>query len=312
MKKKQSISVIIPVRNEEKKIGKCIESVLNQTLKPLEIIVVDGHSTDNTVKIAKTFPVTILYEDYGTRAGACQIGLNHSKGKYVAFTDADCIPQKNWLETELEILKSYNDVAGVGCCIDNISQGIWEETINEVSKMFLGSGRSIQGRQFKTEKQVTSISGCHSLYKKHILQEIKGFDVNLKTCEDTEINRRIRKKDYKLIYTPNTKILHNHTRGTKLFSKRMFQYGKGRAQSKLFDIQLLVPLFLPLLFLIAILYFPIFSLIVILSFLVLLSSAIFIAIKKNKYQFVITVPTILVIQYISYSIGFWKGVILKD
>lgn len=151
MKKNQSISVIIPVRNEEKKIAKCIQAVLDQTLKPIEIIVVDGHSTDDTVKIAKRFPVKILYEDYGTRAGACQVGLENSIGYFVAFTDADCIPYKDWLKTELEILISRDQIAGVGCSIENISQGIWEETINEVSKMFIGSGRSIQGRQFKSE-----------------------------------------------------------------------------------------------------------------------------------------------------------------
>lgn len=58
------ISVIIPVKNEADKIERCFEAVFNQTIKPFEVIVVDGHSPDNTVENAKKFSVKILYEDY--------------------------------------------------------------------------------------------------------------------------------------------------------------------------------------------------------------------------------------------------------
>lgn len=304
------ISVIIPVKNEENKIEKCLHAVFSQSLKPHEVIVVDGNSTDNTVKNAKNYPVTILYENYGTRAGACHIGIQHAKGEYIAFTDADCIPEKNWLEVELNILKKHKNAAGVGCRIKNVSKGIWEETINETSKTFIGSGRSIQGRQFGNEKKVLSISGCHALYRKKMLQEVGGFSVKLKTCEDTEINKKLRKFGYDLIYTPNTAILHNHTRGTKLFAKRMFQYGYGRAQSRLFDMQLLLPLSLPililLLFFLPIFFFSIFILylITIFMFTVLITT------ENKKPQFLITVPIITFIQHIMYSMGFWKGLVI--
>ena len=52
----EKISVIIPVKNEEAKIEQCLEAVFNQTIKPYEVIVVDGHSTDRTVENAKKFP----------------------------------------------------------------------------------------------------------------------------------------------------------------------------------------------------------------------------------------------------------------
>ena len=93
------ISVILPVKNEEKKIERCLEAVFSQTIKPFEVIVVDGHSTDKTVENARKFPVRIFYEDYHTRAGACQVGVENARGEFVAFTDADCIPERNWLES---------------------------------------------------------------------------------------------------------------------------------------------------------------------------------------------------------------------
>ncbi|RLI02227.1 hypothetical protein DRO38_04185 [Candidatus Bathyarchaeota archaeon] len=90
MSSQSKISVIIPVRNEEEKIEQCLEAVFSQTLKPYEVIVVDGHSSDRTVERAKNFPVKVVYEDYHTRAGACQIGVENAEGEFVAFTDADC------------------------------------------------------------------------------------------------------------------------------------------------------------------------------------------------------------------------------
>lgn len=85
-----SDKVVIPVRNEEEKIGQCLEAVFSQSLKAHEVIVVDGHSTDRTVNRARGFPVRIFYEEYHTRAGACQIGVENAECEFVAFTDADC------------------------------------------------------------------------------------------------------------------------------------------------------------------------------------------------------------------------------
>ena len=107
------ISVIIPVKNEADKIERCLEAVFNQSLKPHEVIVVDGHSTDKTVENARKFQVKVLYEDYHTRSGACQIGVERAKGDFVTFTDADCIPKKSWLENIIEVFNErYIGVGG--------------------------------------------------------------------------------------------------------------------------------------------------------------------------------------------------------
>lgn len=59
------ISLIIPVKNEEDKIERCLEAMFNQTIKPYEVIVVDGHSTDNTMENAKKFPVKTFHKSFG-------------------------------------------------------------------------------------------------------------------------------------------------------------------------------------------------------------------------------------------------------
>ena len=93
------ISVVVPVRNGASQIARCLQALFEQTLQPYEVIVVDGHSTDSTVEVAGTFPVTVVYEDHRTVGGARQVGVEHARGDYVAFTDADCIPGKTGLKT---------------------------------------------------------------------------------------------------------------------------------------------------------------------------------------------------------------------
>lgn len=86
----RTISVIIPVINEEDKIEHCLEAVFSQTINVIEVIVVDGHSTDRTVKVAEKFPVKILYEDYHTRAGACQVGVENANGEFIWLFAIPC------------------------------------------------------------------------------------------------------------------------------------------------------------------------------------------------------------------------------
>ncbi len=88
--KMDKISVVIPVKNEEDTIERCLEAVFSQSLKPHEVIVVDGHSSDGTVERTREFPAKVVYEDYGTVGGARQVGVLSAEGEIVAFTDVDC------------------------------------------------------------------------------------------------------------------------------------------------------------------------------------------------------------------------------
>ena len=145
------ISVIVPVKNREKAIGKCLDALLSQSLIPFEIIIVDGHSTDNTIKEIKKYPVKLVYENYGTVGGARQVGLEHAQGEYIAYTDSDCIPQTTWLENLVKGLD--NETIGVGGGAKTVGHGLWEKTIAIITNTFIGSANSIQGRLFKKKKK---------------------------------------------------------------------------------------------------------------------------------------------------------------
>src|ERR1700679_761230 len=83
------VSVVIPSYNSARYLGETIESVLAQTYAPVEIIVVNDGSTDTTAEIAQSYPVQYVYQKNGGISAARNIGVFHSRGKYVLFLDHD-------------------------------------------------------------------------------------------------------------------------------------------------------------------------------------------------------------------------------
>ena len=122
------VSIVIPTKNNGNIIARCLDSIINPFRKSVdgkcfadldylkdkvEVIIVDGHSTDDTVEIAKKYGCKIVYEDIGTIGGARDLGVKESSGEFIAFTDADCLVDTNWIKN---IIKHFNneDIAAVG------------------------------------------------------------------------------------------------------------------------------------------------------------------------------------------------------
>ena len=300
------ISVIIPVKNEAEKIKRCLTAVFNQTIKPYEVILVDGHSRDKTVENTKKFPVRIFYEDYHTRAGACQIGVENAKGEYVAFTDADCIPERDWLEN---LVKEFDEVIiGVGGGIKNIGEDLWEKSIALAMETFLGSANSVQGRFFKDKRYVKSISGCNSMYRRKDILKVGGFNVISPGAEDAELNRKLLKFG-KLLYTPNGIISHNHRWNLKEFAKKMYRYGYERGLIRAVDLQVIPP-FIVLFALISLIFTSwIFLSLFGIYLLILLFAGTKCAIQEKEFKYAFSIPIVYGIEHSMYTVGIWKSLI---
>lgn len=303
------ISVVIPVKNAQDKIGQCLEAVLSQTVQPAEVLVVDGHSTDKTIQIAQTFPATILYEDYGTVGGARQVGLETARGDFIAFTDADCIPQRTWLE---HLIINLNDeVVGVGGGVRNIAEGLWEKSIAFALDSFLGSALSVQDRVLQGKRNVKSISGCNSMYRKSDLLKVGGFDSTLSINEDTELNKRLTKSGT-LLYIPDAVVLHDQERGVVAFIKRMYFFGCGRGKKRLWDLQVIPPIGGAFSLLLLFVSLKAFFFIILLYVLTLMYFDIKIFFKAKKFKFLVSVPLIFILEHLSYTLGFWRGILLPQ
>ena len=108
------VSVITPAFNAEKTIGKTIESVLKQSYKNLELIIVDDISSDNTVEIVKRYQrkdsrvKLFILEKKGGASGARNLAIKEAKGKYIAFLDCDDLWKKDKLKKQINFMEKNN------------------------------------------------------------------------------------------------------------------------------------------------------------------------------------------------------------
>ncbi|MCA9323833.1 glycosyltransferase family 2 protein [Candidatus Saccharibacteria bacterium] len=109
-----TISIVIPVYNEEKHIEACLQSIAAQTRRPDEVIVVDNNCTDHTVKLAKQFDfVRVIHESKQGRGHARNAGFNASRSHIIGRIDADSILDKHWVERVLKHFRDDAELAGL-------------------------------------------------------------------------------------------------------------------------------------------------------------------------------------------------------
>ncbi len=105
------LSVIVPIYNVEHTLVSCIESVLNQNMEGMELILVDDGSTDSSPAIADGYSnrpgITVIHKVNGGLSDARNEGLRHAKGRYVTFVDSDDILMSNTYASVMEILSGH-------------------------------------------------------------------------------------------------------------------------------------------------------------------------------------------------------------
>jgi glycosyltransferase involved in cell wall biosynthesis len=223
------VSVVVGIRNEERNIVECIESLLNQDYpkEMYEIIIVDGMSTDNTRNLVEQYPVKLFLNEKINVAAARNIGIREARGEYIAFTDGDCKADRSWLSTLVyEMLNAPENVACVGgpnLIFD--TDTLFARVVGYAQETFLGSGGSAQTNNSSKKKYVQSIPNCNAFYKKKIIEDIGYFDETFVVGQDCDLNFRIGKKGYKFLYVPEAKVYHHRRGNPRSFSIQMFRYG---------------------------------------------------------------------------------------
>lgn len=121
MNKAELISVVVPVYNVEAYLARCIESIIAQTYRNLEIILVDDGSTDKSGKICDDYKtkysnlIEVVHQKNRGLSGARNTGLGHAQGKYITFVDSDDWLSHDMIEIMYDNLKKYNaQISGIG------------------------------------------------------------------------------------------------------------------------------------------------------------------------------------------------------
>lgn len=202
------VSVVIPVFNAEKTVGKCLNSVLNQDYKNYDVIVIDDNSEDDTKKIIQRFENKNLFllennKNLGP-AATRNIGIKSSRGEIIFFTDSDCEVPKNWISRLLKEYKSEK-IAGVGGYLKPEAKN-WVAKLEHLQNKFLLGikNKKIAGGEKTPMGYTNNVS-----YRKNILNEVNGFDERFPfpAGEDIDLKKRICSKGYNVVYIP-VSVIH--------------------------------------------------------------------------------------------------------
>lgn len=181
------ISIIIPVFNRERLIGRCLDSILSQTYSNIEVIVVDDGSTDNSYKCLCQYKeldarIHVLQKENAGVSSARLWGLKHAKGKYVAFVDSDDFIERDMYEIMYNsIRKDCSEIAVLMC---------YTIKSNNLKKNDCISNE--QALQMLCElKYPTSVWA--GLYPRQLAIQV-GFDAEIHFFEDFYFNFLILKK----------------------------------------------------------------------------------------------------------------------
>ena len=185
------VSIIIAARNEEKNIGNCLQSIINQTYEEnkFEVIVTNDHSTDNTVGVIHSFQKenirVINLSDFienkilnSYKKKSIETALQFAKGELIVTTDADCVVPEKWIET---LVAFYEEKFPVFVALPVVYQNPLSQ--DSFSGRFF---KTFQSLDFMTLQGITGASvskkfhsmcnGANLAYEKKVFYEVNGFD----------------------------------------------------------------------------------------------------------------------------------------
>lgn len=231
LNRKPYVTIIVPVFNGQKTMEKCLKSLqLIQPKFPVEILVIDNCSTDNTQQIARQFEGVRVETESKPGAGfARNKGIELAEGDFIAFTDADCCVHPSWLTDLLPHLEANPELAGVGG--DVVSGSFRSPVSNYIDyRGMMDAERFAKGEAFQPPFLMT----CNAVFRKEALKSVEGFR-NPWPAEDADLCWRLQKKGWKLKQIPGSGIVyHYHREDVRSLLRMAVNYGKG--SGKLFHL----------------------------------------------------------------------------
>jgi len=320
------ITIICPTYNEEKYIHTCIESLVKQDIdkEQIEVIFVDGNSTDKTVQIIKEYQqqygwIKILHNPERIVPYAMNYGIKAANSDVIMRIDAHSHYADNYISTLKEAMVRY-DATNVGavCKTDVLNKNAKTLAIKEVLSNPFGVGNSLFRIGVDKVTEVDTVPfGC---YRKEVFEKYGLYNPKLVRNQDIELNKRIKRDGRKILLVPNTYCTYLARENYKALAKNNFQNGVWNIltvyYTKAFD-SLSLRHFIPLLFvlsltlplLLGVLWWPIAVLSVI-SFIMYLGLVCFISLKislQKKLSLFYMVSTFFVL-HLSYGFGSLVGI----
>ncbi|MCC2630540.1 MAG: hypothetical protein K0S38_349 [Candidatus Paceibacter sp.] len=185
------VSIVIPAHNEEALIGKTLEAVLQQDYPDFEVIVVDNASTDKTSEIAASYSgVTVVYEPRKGLLWAREAGRKNASGEIIVNTDADCIPDVDWLSQGVTHFTHPKIVAVTGPVSFFDAGPVFQRVTLGIQKF----GYPFFSKLFQSMNIGAVLIGGNNFIRSDALKAVGGYNTAIEFYgEDTDTAKRLMK-----------------------------------------------------------------------------------------------------------------------
>lgn len=208
--KKELVSIIVPVYNVEKYLRRCIDSIINQTYRNIEIIIIDDGSTDNSGKICDEYAkrdnrIKIIHQQNKGVSSTRNNGIEHANGKYITFVDSDDFIERKMIETIYnKIICENADIVICGVKSIDENNNVINQSINTKENKF----NNVNAIKVMLDEKLFYSVCWAKLYKKKLFNNIK-FNPKIRIAEDMDVLYRVLYKSNKIVQIPER--LYNWT-----------------------------------------------------------------------------------------------------
>lgn len=225
-----SISVILPVLNEQSHLESSVRSILSQDYQgPIEVILAIGPSKDRTLEIAKRIAsadsrVVIVENPTGKTAAGLNLALGQTMNPVVVRVDAHAEIPQNYLSLIVEVLNKTGAV-NVGGVMAAVGKTVFEKSVAGAMRSAFGVGAS----RFHTGGEAGPVDTVYlGAFRREALNAIGGFDERFTRAQDWELNFRLRENGGVIYFDPRLHVTYRPRSTMRALAKQYFEYGRWR------------------------------------------------------------------------------------
>jgi succinoglycan biosynthesis protein ExoA len=225
------VTVVIPALNEERALSACLDSVLCQTYADLEVLVVDGGSTDRTRDLVEEYRsvderVRLVDNPRRTPPAALNEAVLAMRSDWLIRIDAHATVPPDYVERAMAHLRS-GDWGGVGGRKD----GVGHTDPGRAIAVVLGSRFGVGNSTYHHGTSVQSVEHIpFGAYPRAVIEKVGGWDESIPVNQDFEFDHRVREAGYELLFDPAMAIAWDVRPTLRAFWRQYRRYGRGKAQ----------------------------------------------------------------------------------
>jgi cellulose synthase/poly-beta-1,6-N-acetylglucosamine synthase-like glycosyltransferase len=230
-----TISVILPIRNEERFIAQTLQYLQSQDypIDKLEILVVDGESSDNTVAIvnrmaASDSRIRLLSNPVRLSSAARALGASRATGDVITFVDGHTyIDNDQLLKNTARLLAENNlSVLSRPQFLDTPENSFFQKAVSLARKSPLGHG--LDSTIYMAEDALVDPTSSGATYRREIFAKVGNFDERFDACEDVEFNYRVAQAGYQSFTSKKLAVYYYPRESLNGLFKQLKRYGVGR------------------------------------------------------------------------------------